>query len=412
MSNTSLHKFLEAVSDLAGEHCGQVFTDQMTNLLVERDRLFKNSWRDIDSNTLSADERKKLLREVDFDTITTQAGQYLDKGNYPNFLYQVAQAALQFGELEKSRRLFSAIVTKHAGDCEDILLAKIHSNLSRVAYQQSDLKAAQQELKTSLKLFEKINDPKGIVSVKNRLATVLIDQGKPAEGKQYLVEALKIARSAKLTMTLASIYVNLGNAANILGKWNDALDHFQDALKELGNQTNDRLRASLNLSLASVYMNQGNFPKAEAQIKEGNIYADRSNLRYERGLSYLIEAEVSCRKRDYSAANALVITAFHIFSEMGDRLSVAEVYRILGMISRDSGHTDQAASYFENSRRINTDLSSHLNLGETLFEMGQLYKVTGDNSKAGKAFREAIVNFKRMNASSRILEAEIALSTL
>ncbi|OIO58797.1 MAG: hypothetical protein AUJ47_11110 [Candidatus Marinimicrobia bacterium CG1_02_48_14] len=412
MSNTSLHKFLEAVSDMASERCGQVFTDQMTNLLAERDRLFKNSWRDIDATTLSDDERKKLLREVDFDTMTSHAGQFLDSASYPNFLFQVAQTALKFGELEKASRLFIAIVTKHARFCEDFLLARIHINLSKIAYQQNNFDLAQQELKTSLRLFEKIKDTKGIISVQNRLATILIDQGKLEEGKKYLLEALEAAQNAKLNTTLASIHVNLGNVANILGKWNDAIDHFKNALQILGKDTNDSLRASLNLNLANVHMQQGNFPKAEAQIKESNLYSDRSNLRHQRGLSYLVQSEIACRKRDYSAANALVVTAFHIFSEMGDRLRVADVYRVLGMISRDSGHPEQAESYFENSRRINTDLSNPLNLGETLFELGQLYKTAGENAKATDVFREAITNFKRMNAVSRMLETEIALSTL
>jgi len=411
MSNTSLHKFLVAVSDLAGEHCGRAFADDWTSLLVERDRLLKNSWREIEPASISREERKKLLKEVDFDTLTANAQRYLEGATYPQFLFQVAITAIRYGELEKAHRLLKVIAKKYNRIVDKALLARIHNNLSTIAFYQSDFQAARRELKTGLKLYRELGQVEGIVSVQNRLGTVLIEMGKPEEGKQHFLKAREAAAKAQLTTTLANILMNLGNISNILGEWNEALEDYQNALEVPGDR-NDQFSASLSLNMAIVYMKQGNFPKATAMVKASNQYSEQSNLRHERGLSYLVEAEIDCRKRDYSAATALVITAFHLFSEMGDRLRVAEVYRILGMINRDSGHLNQALSYFENSRRINQDLASHLNLGETLFEMGRLFIAAGDKRKAGAAFQSAIKSYKRLNAKSRILEAELALSEL
>ncbi|MCF7797923.1 MAG: tetratricopeptide repeat protein [Candidatus Marinimicrobia bacterium] len=412
MSNTNLQKFLEAVSDLAGERCGQAFTNEMTSLLAERDRLLKSSWQEVDASVISTEDRKKLLKEVDFDTFTSRAANFLDKKAYPLFLFNVANTGIRFGELTKAKRLLTAIVAKYTASLDKLIVARCHKNLGQIAFYQNDLKSAETSLKTSLRLFKSINSHDGIASTHNALGTVLIEMGKPEAGQKEFNEAKAIAEKHKLDQTLSSVLMNLGNVASILGEWDEALANYQSALTGLKNQEAHQLKAKLNLNLASVYLKQGNFPKAESLVKEGNRFSEKGNLRYERAVSYLIEAEIACRKRIYSTGSALAITAFHLFSEMGDRHGLAEVYRVLGMINRDSEHFDQALSYFENSRRINTELGSHLNLGETLYEMGQLHQTTGNKRKAGKAFRDAIASYKRVNAKSRQLEAEIALSNL
>lgn len=412
MSNTNLQKFLEAVSDLAGERCGQAFTDEMTSLLAERDRLLKSSWQEVDASVISTEDRKKLLKEVDFDTFTARAANFLDKQSYPLFLFNVANVSSRFGELIKAKRLFDAIVTKYANRVDKSIVAQCHNKLGQIASFQNDLKSAKAELKSSLRIFKSINSHKGIATVHNAIGMVLIEMGKPEAGQKEFKEAKKIAEKHNYAQSLSSAQMNLGNVASILGEWDEALEHYQSALTGLKGQEADQLKAKLNLNLASVYMKQGNFPKAETLINESNRLSEKGNLRRERAVSYLVEAEIACRKRKYSTGSALAITAFHLFSEMGDRHGLAEVYRVLGMINRDSEHFDQALSYFENSRRINTELTSHLNLGETLYEMGQLYSATGDKRKAGKAYRDAIASFKRVNAKSRQLEAEIALSNL
>ncbi|MCF7802025.1 MAG: tetratricopeptide repeat protein, partial [Candidatus Marinimicrobia bacterium] len=330
MSNTNLQKFLEAVSDLAGERCGQAFTNEMTSLLAERDRLLKSSWQEVDSSVISPEARKKLLKEVDFDTFTSRAAYFLDKQAYPLFLFSVANVSSRFGELIKAKRLFEAIVAKYATGVDKSIVAQCHNKLGQIASFQNDLKSAKAELNSSLRIFKSINSHKGIATVHNAIGMVLIEMGKPEAGQKEFKEAKKIAEQHKFAQTLSSAQMNLGNVASILGEWDEALEHYQSALTGLKGQEADQLKAKLNLNLASVYMKQGNFPKAETLIKESNRLSEKGNLRRERAVSYLVEAEIACRKRKYSTGSALAITAFHLFSEMGDRHGLAEVYRVLG----------------------------------------------------------------------------------
>ncbi|MFH1213764.1 MAG: tetratricopeptide repeat protein, partial [Candidatus Neomarinimicrobiota bacterium] len=101
-------------------------------------------------------------------------------------------------------------------------------------------------------------------------------------------------------------------------------------------------------------------------------------------------------------ATAFVTSAFSIFSEIGDRLSVAEAYKIMGMINRKNREYEIALSFFENSRRINEDFGNFPNLGETMFETGLLQEETGDKVSALKSFKLASDYFEKIEADEKI----------
>ena len=108
----------------------------------------------------------------------------------------------------------------------------------------------------------------------------------------------------------------------------------------------------------------------------------------------------------------MATTAFRIFSGLGERLSVAEVYKIFGIINRENKRYDTALSYLENSKRINEDYDDSLNLGETMMEMAKLYGMKGGEiAKAKESAQTAISCFKRINADVRVSQAKELLAT-
>ena len=179
----------------------------------------------------------------------------------------------------------------------------------------------------------------------------------------------------------------------------------------IGRNRDDAIRALLYLNMAIIFKANGEYGIALEHFQKSIKFSILANDLYKKGLSYLGEADLYCRKGDLAAGTALATTAFRIFSGLGDRLSVAEVYKIFGIINRQNKRYDTALSYLENSKRINEDYDNPLNLGETMIEIAKLYEMKGgENDKARESAKSAISYFKRIHADVKVTEAEEMLA--
>ncbi|MCH7732212.1 MAG: tetratricopeptide repeat protein [Candidatus Marinimicrobia bacterium] len=404
--------FLEKVFELAKKWCGDDFARNMTALLAERERLLRSSWRKLPPEDLYPVEKQQVLREIDFDIIISNAGKYLSKKEFPEFLYDVSSLAIDSGELEKADRLLRLIIAKYSSITKKVLKANVHYKMGIIAFYRSNFSTALTEYNKSLRIYTETEDKKGISTVLNTIGVVLIEQGSTSQGVSQFNKSKKIAISEKLNDIVAKINMNLGNAYTIRGIWEKAKSSYEDALTALSKTQADNTRAQIYHDMAIIQTALGQYTKAQEYLHESIEYSKRTNNPYMKALSYLEEAVVYCKQGDYASATALATTAFQLFSDMGDRLSIADVYKVFGMINRDSKRYDTAMSYFENSKRINEDHNNSLNLGETLLEMAYLQKDMGDKSKASESIQAAMKAFKRIEAEARIENAKEILTSL
>jgi len=412
MAGKTLLVFLEKVYELAKKWCGDDFARNMTAFLAERERFLRSSWRKLPPEDLHPVEKQQILREIDFDTIISNVGKYLSKKEFPEFLYDVSSLAIDLGELEKADRLLHLIITKHSRASKKLLKANVHNKLGIIAFYRNNLNDALTENRKSLRIYAEIGDNKGISTVKNAIGIVLIEKGRASKSVPYFDSAKKIAEVEKLNDLIAKINMNLGNAYTIRGIWEKAKSSYEDALTALSKTQADNTRAQIYHDMAIIQTALGQYTKAQEYLHESIEYSKRTNNPYMKALSYLEEAVVYCKQGDYASATALATTAFQLFSEMGDRLSIADVYKVFGMINRDSKRYDAALSYFENSKRINEDHNNSLNLGETLLEMALLQKEMGNIDRASESIQAAIKAFKRIEAEARIENAKEILKSL
>ena len=118
------------------------------------------------------------------------------------------------------------------------------------------------------------------------------------------------------------------------------------------------------------------------------------------------------RLHDLPMALKLVNKALEPFSTVGDRLSVADSYKIKGMIHREMKKFNFAESYLQTSLRMNLELRNHLNAGETYFEIGLLEQQRGNAPQATAAFEQAHKHFTEIGARGEADRVEVALHEL
>ena len=412
INGKTLQLFIEKVSGLANRRCGRSFANKMRSLRTERERLLKNNWRKIPPEALVLSEEQEIFRVIDFDTIVLNAAGYLKEKEYVELLFDVAEVSISFSQMERAQRLLHMIVTKLKKFSTNLLLARAHQRLGDISFYRNNWVTTLRHYTKSLDLFTKLKNSKGIAHVKSSIgSTLVVSQGGIIKGEKHLKEAKAIAKKARLNALLQKINTNLGNVYAMRGIWDEAMTCYKEALSLIGRKRDDAERAKLYINIAIIYKARGEYEKALEHFQKSIKLAASANDQYSKGLSYLEEAELYCRMGDLAAGTALATTAFRIFSGLGDRLSVAEVYKIFGIINRENKRFDTALSYLENSKRITEDYDDPLNLGETMMEMAKLYGMKGGEiAKAKESAKSAISCFKRINADVRVSQAKELLA--
>ena len=87
---------------------------------------------------------------------------------------------------------------------------------------------------------------------------------------------------------------------------------------------------------------------------------------------------------------------------MDDRLSVADNFKLKGIIEREKGNLVLAETHFLTSLRINEELENKLNYAETALELGILYKMMNKNSEAVHYLNASLNYYKSINHKEQI----------
>lgn len=394
-------QFLFEILGLAEKRCGSEFSNKLLNLRKERERILNNVWKiETLPEDLSTCQKDIILRDIDFDTIVSMAAKCPGKTDHVRLLYDIGGSAINYGEFKRGTETLH-VALKNTGQKNKEFVANILQKLGNIEFYTNNFQTAQKLFNRSLKLFTQIDNKVGIISIKNVIGALLVEEGKFYEGEIHFIQAKKMANEWNIPLLIAKTNMNLGNIYNMRGRYTDAIKCYQKAIDSDLGQDPDLL--------SNLYMNFAITNKFTQDYNTSIEYLDKAldligktNNRYQKGLVYLIQAEVKCLQDEISASTALVTSAFTIFNETGDRLSIAEAYKILGMINRQSKNYDVSLSYFENSRRIYEKITNPINLAETLIEMVKLYVDTGEKSRAKQTLSLAIRNFQKIGADPKI----------
>jgi tetratricopeptide (TPR) repeat protein len=130
------------------------------------------------------------------------------------------------------------------------------------------------------------------------------------------------------------------------------------------------------------------------------------------GISYLGKSFTFAVKKDYNLADAFADKAMQICSRTNDKLSVAEVYKIKGIIQRERNNFAEAENFLKTSLRINKEYGNKFNEAETYLELGALYKKIGNAGKSNLMFTEALKYFRSLKAEVKVKAIREQISSL
>jgi tetratricopeptide (TPR) repeat protein len=96
-------------------------------------------------------------------------------------------------------------------------------------------------------------------------------------------------------------------------------------------------------------------------------------------------------------ADAYTDKAMEIAYKINDALSIADIYKIKGMIQTEMDNYQLSEEFFENSLRLNKDLENKLNAAESSAELGNLLQKNEREEEAKPYLDSAVSYFKHIN---------------
>lgn len=398
----------QEIVDLVRSYCGKKL---VTRFLADQRKFSAMAERLLQSPECVAAEIKcSQNHEIEYlDHLLTLCKQSLQKYEYQEMLIRIGNIFKLHGELHLAERTFAeAIRQGDAADCAE-LRAEALLLRGEVFSRQGRWQESNNDLEASRSLFADANDAVSLARVENIMGTTLAEQGRINEAGACFSRALKNSDGTDQRVLSATIWMNLGILQNILGNWDEALNHHTRALS-LFEQAGDLVRiAEVHHNRGMSYLSKNDLVSAGRAFDTSLDYSTKMHNPGLIGLAKLGKATMYLRANDLPMALALCNQAQEHFATTNDRLSIADQYKVKGMIFREMKEYDVAALHFNSSLRINEELNNMLNLGETLFEVGLMERRRRRKAEARASFQRARLCLEKVGAR---IECERVLNEL
>jgi len=398
--------FFEQLLHIAGQFSRQEFLDQFYQFKSQRDHYLQEWWTDEIQN-----QDNEIFREVDYDYFITSLREFLseDSTALNEAQLQIAEACLQFGEFYKSSALLSHL-EKVTDKNNKKQLARVLMLRGLLKGQTNNWQESQQHYSEALEILEEIGDQAGIAYVYNNLGILASEQWDTEQGVDYFTKARQLVEGEEGYLP-QNVSMNLAVIQGIRGESEDAIRVFDALLKDIESEDH-RTRINILVNKGVAAKDTGDYELAKSMFQQAYDEAVQFPNKRLVGLACLGLADVHIREDEFEAGKQKAIEAFKIFSQLHDRMSLADVYREFGMLHRERQLFELAESQLQISIRMNSEYGNLLNLAESHYEYSVLMKQKGDPKKHRDHLKQALSYFEQMRAPRRVERVQHELNAL
>ncbi len=344
------------------------------------------------------------------DLLITFAADKLIKEKLIELMLYLGETLVAHGELEIATQIYNQILIKinHENNLENIAAYTLLA-LGEINSRQAKWDKSINFINQAKKYFSKQNDIKGIAKCNNMLGSMYGDIGSIKKAKECFENSLSFLNPQIDIALIGMIETNIGILNSIRGDYDDSLLYFQRALIKY-EQIKDLMRMSqLRHNLGMLHTQKGEYEAALREFDLSISISIKAGFLPNLVLSYLSKSYIYAKSNDLPLASAFADKSFELSRKLNDRLSIADIYKIKGIIERKLKHYDLSENYLLTSLRLNIELENILNQAETLSELGDLYIEVNKKEEAKQCLKDALKDYKKMGATLHIKEVEVRL---
>ena len=257
--------------------------------------------------------------------------------------------------------------------------------------------------------------------------------GQDAQAKHANSAAIEFYRRVLPLLEMAEktdVYQRLGQVLELMGKWSEAGESYQQALELYGQLNDIRGQAMVETAMGELHRKQGQYDEAEKWLDRaravfealqdrdgiarvlhysGTVAAHRSKLEQARELyqrSLEIRRELNDKPRTASLlsnlgivaraqgnlelARALNEEALALRREVGDRWAIGVSVNNLGNVAADQGRFAEARALHQEGLAIRREVGDRWAIANALNNLGNLARDQGDHIEAARFYQESL----------------------
>ncbi|MEK9136256.1 MAG: tetratricopeptide repeat protein [Bacteroidota bacterium] len=316
------------------------------------------------------------------------------------------------GETNRAEEMYTMALTQGEQSGKKGYVAEAYMRRGEIYSRKAQWKQSTADLGRSRVIFSELKHHEALGRVENILGTNHAEQGKVKQAVEFFERALTLFERTRRTHMAGVALMNLGITCNIIGDYDSALAHYkraQSCFEEVGDL--NRL-GELHHNMGMSYLSKRLFNEAIREFNTSHMLSSSVQNVSLMGLASLAKANAYYHLHDLPMALTLVNQAIELFTKSNERLSLADSYKVKGMIHREMKSLDTAASYLQTSLRINIEINNQLNIAESYFEIGLLELKRKRKDEAITAFQTARVAFKKVGAEEEVKKTQHVMDSI
>ncbi|MBN1302602.1 MAG: tetratricopeptide repeat protein [Melioribacteraceae bacterium] len=385
-------------------------------LEFSRNFLIDTEFRKDEISRLSDIDRSQLEFQVKpaknrfhIDRTITIAKKKLRSEEYSNLLIKLSELCVTHGMMNFAREIVAKI--SNESRLRNVIAKSLLVN-SDIYARRGNWNNSLVEVRKARKIFEEEKDLLGLANCENITGTIYGERGNLIKAKEYFERSLKLAEEVKDKKLTAMLLINLGIIHNIYEDYDAALDHFNDALRKLEEIGDLRRIAEVRHNIGMMYKEQKYYHSALQQFDSAISIAIRNEYHPILAISYISKAEILLGLEEYNFAAAVSEKAMEVAHLLEDKITIAEVYKLQGIINRYLNHYNASENNLLSALRINKKLDIQLNIAECYFELSVLYSELNNTYEEKKNLSMALEYYRKINAQEHIKNIEVRLQNL
>ena len=266
--------------------------------------------------------------------------------------------------------------------------------------------------KKALKIFEEIEDLKGISGGLNNIGYVFLNQGKVDLALEYYFKSLKISQKIQDRNEVAVRYNNIATIYHDQGKIEEALEYHFKSLKikeEIGNH--EGAGYSYN-NLGYIYLDLNDSLNTFNSFNKGVNYFQKSSSPLGIALAYNSLGVAYEKYKNPYLASIYYNKSLKIYDEIGSTEGKAIAYNNIGGLYKKEKKYDEALNYYFNSLTLFESINQKKYSSKVLHNLGQIYLLKNDLNKANTYALKSKERSDEIGYPSNIMDASELLSKI
>jgi Nif-specific regulatory protein len=315
-------------------------------------------------------------------------------------------ALFKLGQWEEALEMYRLNLTRaeEEGDLWDLMAA--YNHIAQIEYARGRFESAAGYFEKSIRIDEKLVSPQDEALARRNLGECLEMMGRWHEALDHYESCLRIPGFSEDRPSRVAVYVSL---ARLLGKKGDALRamaYVQKAREAARRTRNEELLAEASFVMARLERDRDNLDRAKELLDESKRIFRETSTPQGIAKSEALAAQLALLDHDVVLGTTLSENARDLSEQLGDQITLAESLFLLGRIAYLKGDLAHGEELMERAKTIFTEHQALYHLGRVHFEFGLLVK---NPEKAIAEIRKAIGIFESLGATPELERARGAI---